>query len=71
MGTSLLFLAGIQGKKKDRVYKTIIHTHNIEYQRFKSNGKWWWPLLEVYERNCFKKADIIFCISPEDRPRNY
>ncbi len=53
--------------KKRTGIKTIIHTHNIEYQRFKSNGKWWWPFLEVYERKCFQRADIIFCISPEDR----
>jgi glycosyltransferase involved in cell wall biosynthesis len=53
--------------KKKTGIKTIIHTHNIEYQRFKSNGKWWWPFLEVYERKCFQQADIIFCISPEDR----
>ena len=53
--------------KKRTGIKTIIHTHNIEYQRFKSNGKWWWPILKVYERKCFQRADIIFCISPEDR----
>lgn len=53
--------------KKRTGIRTIIHTHNIEYQRFKSNGKWWWPFLEVYERKCFQRADIIFCISPEDR----
>ncbi|MBK8952851.1 MAG: hypothetical protein IPM85_11775 [Chitinophagaceae bacterium] len=35
--------------------KTIFHTHNIEYQRFKSLGKWWWPFLKVYEKWAFKK----------------
>lgn len=47
--------------------RTLIHTHNIEYQRFKSTGRWWWPILKWYERNCFKKADGIFFITPEDK----
>lgn len=45
----------------------IIHTHNIEYQRFRSTGKWWWPVLKKYEQKSFKKADGIFFITPEDR----
>jgi glycosyltransferase involved in cell wall biosynthesis len=45
----------------------VIHTHNIEYQRFRSLGKWWWPLLKWYEKRSFKKADGLFFISPEDR----
>ncbi|MCX6316013.1 MAG: glycosyltransferase family 4 protein [Bacteroidetes bacterium] len=47
--------------------KTIIQTHNIEYQRFRSLGKWWWPILKMYERWSFKKADALFFITPEDR----
>jgi polysaccharide biosynthesis protein PslH len=47
--------------------KVIIHTHNIEYQRFRSMGKWWWPVLKRYEKNSFQKADGIFFITPEDR----
>jgi polysaccharide biosynthesis protein PslH len=47
--------------------KVIIHTHNIEYQRFRSMGKWWWPVLKGYEKRSFKKADGIFFITPEDR----
>ena len=53
-------------RKKTGV-KTLIHTHNIEYQRFRSTGRWWWPILKYYERWCFKKADGIFFITPEDR----
>lgn len=53
--------------KKRTGVKTIIHTHNIEYQRFRSLGKWWWPLLKVYEKWCFRKADTVFFISPEER----
>ncbi len=47
--------------------KTIFHTHNIEFARFRSNGKWWWPILEKYEGNCFRHADMVFFISDEDR----
>lgn len=47
--------------------KTFFHTHNIEHQRFKSTGKWWWPVLKWYEKWCFKKADGIFFITPEDK----
>lgn len=47
--------------------KTIIHTHNLEHQRFRSLGKWWWPVLKVYERWAFRFADHIFFISEEER----
>ncbi len=47
--------------------KTIFHTHNIEYKRFKSLGKWWWRILRMYEKWCFKKADTLFFIAPEEK----
>lgn len=47
--------------------RTVFHTHNIEYQRFRSNGKWWWPFLQRYEKWCFQSADFIFFISEEDK----
>ena len=53
-------------RKKTGV-KTIFHTHNIEYQRFRSLGKWWWRVLQWYEKWCFKKADFVFFIAPEER----
>ena len=53
--------------KKRTGIKTIIHTHNIEYQRFKSMGRWWWLLLKWYERKCLRRADSIFFITAEDR----
>jgi polysaccharide biosynthesis protein PslH len=53
-------------RKKTGV-KVIIHTHNIENQRFRSTGRWWWPILKIYEKWCFKKADALFFISPEDK----
>lgn len=53
--------------KKKTGIKTIIHTHNIEYQRFRSYGKWWWPILKFYEKKCFRGADVLFFISDDDR----
>ncbi len=52
--------------RKQTGVRTVIHTHNIEYQRFRSTGRWWWPVLKWYERRCFRKADSIFFITPED-----
>src|SRR5690606_281257 len=40
---------------------------NVEFARFKTIGKAWWPLLKVYEGWALKKADIVFCISDEDK----
>lgn len=47
--------------------KLIYHTHNVEFARFRSLGKFWWPLLKVYERMSLHSADIVCCISREDR----
>lgn len=47
--------------------RVIIKTQNIEYQRFQSMGRWWWPILKYYEKWCFKRADKIFFITPEDK----
>ena len=44
-----------------------VHTHNIEYQRFRSMGKPWWPVLNYYEKKAFSEADGIFFITAEDR----
>ena len=53
--------------KKRTGIKTAIHTHNIEFQRFRSLGKWWWPVLKQYEKKAFRSADLLFFITPEDR----
>jgi len=45
----------------------IVHTHNIEFLRFKSIGKKWWFILMMYEKWILKSADTIFCISEDDR----
>ena len=53
-------------KKKTGIH-TLVHSHNIEYQRFRSKGKWWWPLLKMYERWSFRLADHILFVAPEDK----
>lgn len=45
----------------------VIHSHNIEAERFRSTGKWWWKILWRYERWVHRKADMTFCISESDR----
>jgi glycosyltransferase involved in cell wall biosynthesis len=47
--------------------KTVLHIHNIEYERFQSMGKWWWPLLRMYEKRFFRIADEILFVSPDDK----
>lgn len=53
--------------KKTTEVKLAVHTHNMEYQRFRSIGKWWWPVLKQYEKWVLKKATLVFCITEEDR----
>ena len=47
--------------------KLIVHSHNIESQRFKSLNKWWWGILWHYEKFVHKKANHSFFIQSADR----
>ena len=47
--------------------KLIVHSHNIEAERFKTLGKWWWRILWHYEKFIHSKADFTFCITETDR----
>ncbi|MEO6327362.1 MAG: glycosyltransferase family 4 protein [Ginsengibacter sp.] len=47
--------------------KMITHSHNIEAQRFKSVGKWWWRILGLYEEFIYGQSDYVFCINEEDK----
>ncbi|MEO9070419.1 MAG: glycosyltransferase [Ginsengibacter sp.] len=47
--------------------KVIIHSHNIESERFKTLGKWWWRILRSYEKFIHSKANFTFCITGQDR----
>lgn len=44
----------------------IVHSHNIESLRFRMLGKWWWRLLQVYERWVHRKADLSLFKTMED-----
>jgi len=51
--------------------KVIIHSHNIEAERFRTAGKWWWKILWQYEKWVHNKADFTFCITQQDREYFY
>ncbi|MFY7963776.1 MAG: glycosyltransferase [Chitinophagaceae bacterium] len=46
--------------------KLIVRSHNIESNRFKTIGKWWWKLLWHYEKTVHKNADLSLFITNED-----
>lgn len=45
----------------------VIHSHNIEAERFKSLGKWWWGILWHYEKWTHRNADHNFFIQDNDK----
>jgi glycosyltransferase involved in cell wall biosynthesis len=45
----------------------VVHSHNIEYMRSRSIGRWWWRALMWYERWVYKQADVVFFISEDDK----
>jgi polysaccharide biosynthesis protein PslH len=53
--------------KKRTGIKTVFHTHNIEWLRFRSTGRWWWPVLRAYEKWAFQFADALFFINEEEK----
>jgi glycosyltransferase involved in cell wall biosynthesis len=59
---------GWMGKllKKKYGLPLIVHSHNIEYLRFKQLGKWWWPALERIERTAHRTADLSLFKTEED-----
>jgi polysaccharide biosynthesis protein PslH len=46
--------------------KWIVHSHNIEYMRSMSIGRWWWKALRWYEAWAYRHADRVFFISEDD-----
>ncbi|MBP6624941.1 MAG: glycosyltransferase family 4 protein [Chitinophagaceae bacterium] len=58
----LIWLIKRQGK-----VQVIVHSHNIESERFRSIGKSWWKILWYYERWAYKNADILWFKTPEDK----
>lgn len=45
----------------------FVHEHNVEFMRFKSLGKFWWPILYLIERFTIKKATGVFFITEFDK----
>ena len=52
--------------KKQLKLKWFVHSHNIEFERFRTLGKWWFSILKKYETWAYKNADAVFFVSPED-----
>ncbi|HEY4936017.1 MAG TPA: glycosyltransferase family 4 protein, partial [Puia sp.] len=49
--------------------RLVVHSHNLEGNRWKSLGKWWWRILWTYEKYTHRHADYNFFI--QDADRNY
>ena len=49
--------------------KLVVHSHNMEGLRWKTLGKWWWPILWLYEKCTHRGANANFFI--HDADRNY
>src|SRR5450432_691009 len=47
--------------------KLIAHSHNIEFQRWKTLRKWWWPIMAGYEKRLHRAADYNFFKTTEDK----
>jgi len=45
----------------------VLHGHNLEYERFRSMGKSWWRVVELFERFAFNRADLLLFITDRDR----
>jgi glycosyltransferase involved in cell wall biosynthesis len=56
---------GVQLAKKHAL-QLIVHSHNIEYQRFRELKKWWWPLLYLVEKRTHQAADLSLFKTSDD-----
>ncbi len=52
--------------RKTMKIRLVIHSHNIEYMRSRSIGRWWWKALRSYEKWAYSIADLNFFISEDD-----
>ena len=43
-----------------------MHSHNIEFERFKTLNKSWYKLLKIYESWAYRNADTVFFKTNED-----
>lgn len=58
LGVSLKWLCGV---------KLIVHSHNIEGNRWRSLGKWWWRILWAYEGWVHRQAARNLFVQDDDR----
>ncbi|NTS42206.1 glycosyltransferase family 4 protein [Flavisolibacter sp. BT320] len=60
---------GIAGWLCSKILRTkmVVHSHNIEFLRFRQQGKWWWKLLYGYEKWTFRQADAVFVKTETDK----
>jgi len=58
-------LTGIWLRKRHGC-KLVVHSHNMEYQRFRQQGKWWWPILYLIEKAAHRHADLSLFKTEED-----
>jgi len=57
---------GVRLTKKFKL-NLIVRSHNIEFDRFKKPGKWWWPFLYFLERYTHRHAQLSLFKTNEDR----
>ncbi len=43
-----------------------VWVQNIEYERFRSMKKWYWPVVFWVERHVYRKAEALFFIAPHE-----
>lgn len=48
--------------------RKLVFVQNIEYQRFRTLHRWFWPLVYLVEWYIYKTADALLFISPADMP---
>ena len=56
--------AKLASKLKIPIY---IRCHNIESERFRTNGKWWWKGMFLFEKLAYRKASHLFFVTEEDK----
>jgi glycosyltransferase involved in cell wall biosynthesis len=61
----LLLQSSLQGLD----IKVFVFSHNIEFERWRSIGKWWWPIMKWTERRVYHWADAVFFISWHEQQR--
>ncbi|MGB3548499.1 MAG: glycosyltransferase, partial [Saprospiraceae bacterium] len=51
-----------------RGVRVWVWSHNLEYRRFRTLGKWFWPIVRALERFVYRRADRVLFISRDELP---